>query len=88
MIVIHLQDFYKGQSEALDDAVIVRDNKLQITSDTSLFDFKEFTHEHLEKMSVSTFNQMVKDLMQLYPDLNLKNINMSLINHGEHLRKK
>ena len=88
MIVTHLQDFYKGHSEVLDDAVIIRDNQLQITSNTSLFHFEEFTHKHLEKMSVATFNQMVKDLKELDENLDLKTINMSLINHGEHLRKK
>jgi hypothetical protein len=31
---------------------------------------------------------MIEDLKQLDENLDLKNINMSLINHGEHLRKK
>ena len=88
MIITHLQDFYSNSSELLDDAVIVRDNQLLITNNVSSGNFEEFTHEHLQKMSVATFNQMVEDLIKLYPDLDLKTINMSLINHGEHLRKK
>jgi len=88
MIVIHLEDFYNNSLTVLDDAVIVTDNKLLITNDFASCDFKEFTDEHLQKMSISSFNKMVEDLMVLNPDLDLRTINMSLINHGEHLRKK
>ena len=90
MIVIQLEEVLAGKPYINDmGAVMIKNEKLYYNSEGIGWDnWKEFTHEHLQKMSVATFNKMVEDLMELNPDVDLRTINMSLINHGEQLRKK
>ena len=93
MIVIQLENFWKKEQNEPDitdmGSVMINDGKLYYNSSgVGWGNFEELTQEHLNTMEIATFNQMVKDLKELDENLDLKTINMSLINHGEHLRKK
>ena len=93
MIVIQLENFWKKKQNEPDitdmGSVMIKDGKLYYNSEgVGWGNYKELTQEHLNTMEIATFNKMIEDLKKLDENLDLKNINMSLINHGEHLRKK